>query len=202
MKRLALALTAATALSCAAVAQTTAPAQNPPTSAPATQPQQRSTDAAHPMFQMKQGEWRTSKLIGLNVYNNDDKIGDINELIVGKDGKIDAVVIGVGGFLGMGEHDVAVPFEKVKFLEEPRRTAAARTDDRTARTDARPAGTAPAAGTTAERRDAATTGTVATTPPARDGAARTDTYRGYPDHAEVAMTKDQLKALPQVRYSR
>jgi sporulation protein YlmC with PRC-barrel domain len=202
MKRLTLALTAATALSCAAVAQTTAPAQNPPTSAPATQPQQRSTDAAHPMFQMKQGEWRTSKLIGLNVYNNDDKIGDINELIVGKDGKIDAVVIGVGGFLGMGEHDVAVPFEKVKFLEEPRRTAAARTDDRTARTDARPAGTAPAAGTTAERRDAATTGTVATTPPARDGAARTDTYRGYPDHAEVAMTKDQLKALPQVRYSR
>ena len=200
MKRLTLGLAAATALSCAAVAQTTAPAQTP-SSAPASTTAPQRSDAAHPIFQMKQGEWRSSKLIGLNVYNGDDKIGDINEVIVGKDGKIDAVVVGVGGFLGMGEHDVAVPFDKVKFLEEPRRTA-----DRTARSDTRPAGTAPAPTTTtatnAERRDATTTGTVATNPPARDSATRTDTYRGYPDHAEVAMSKDQLKALPQVRYNR
>ena len=57
----------------------------------------------------KEGQWRSSKLIGVNVYNdNNDKIGDIQELIVDKSGKIDEVVLGVGGFLGMGEHYVAV----------------------------------------------------------------------------------------------
>jgi sporulation protein YlmC with PRC-barrel domain len=56
-------------------------------------------------------EWRSSKLIGLNVYNqSNEKVGDINDLILGPDGKIANAVIGVGGFLGMGEKLVAVPF--------------------------------------------------------------------------------------------
>jgi sporulation protein YlmC with PRC-barrel domain len=73
----------------------------------------------------KEGQWRSSKLIGVNVYNdNNDKIGDIQELIVDKSGKVDNVVLGVGGFLGMGEHYVAVPMEKLKWVDEPVRTAA------------------------------------------------------------------------------
>ena len=193
-----LAVVGVAAVSWAALAQTTPPAQPAPAS-PATTGQRPAADAK-PMFQMKQGQWRSSKLTGLSVYNNDDKIGDINELIVGKDGKIEAVVIGVGGFLGLGEHNAAVPFDKVKFVEEPRRTAA-RTDDRTARPDNRAAVTTPSATATAPP---ATTGTVAANPPtapARDNmrVAAADTYRGYPDHAIVNMTKDQLKALPQVR---
>ena len=40
-------------------------------------------------------------------------------MLTDKNGKITAVVIGVGGFLGVGEHLVAVPFEKVKFSTEP-----------------------------------------------------------------------------------
>ena len=36
-----------------------------------------------------------------------------------KSGNIKAVVIGVGGFLGVGEHLVAIPFDKVKFVNEP-----------------------------------------------------------------------------------
>jgi sporulation protein YlmC with PRC-barrel domain len=150
---------------------------------------------------LKQGEWRGSKLTGLTVYNNnDERLGDINELIIGKDGRIESVVLGVGGFLGMGEHDVAVPFGQVKFVEEPRgadRTAA-RSDARPATTaDNRPATTAdnrPA--TTADNRPAATASTTA------PRTADRDTYRGYPDHAVVNMSKDQLKALPEVRYSR
>src|SRR5829696_1898938 len=98
---------------------------------------------------LKQGEWRSSKLTGLTVYNNnDERVGDINELILGRDGRIESIVLGVGGFLGMGEHDVAVPFGQVKFIDEPRgsgRTAA--------RTDARPADR-PA--TTADNRPATT----------------------------------------------
>ena len=44
-----------------------------------------------------------------------EQIGDINNLVVAKDGSIDAVVIGVGGFLGMGEKNVAVPFASLSW---------------------------------------------------------------------------------------
>ena len=58
------------------------------------------------------GEWRASKLIGASVVGPDDKsIGDINELLIAEDGGVDAVVVGVGGFLGIGEKNVAIPFE-------------------------------------------------------------------------------------------
>jgi len=63
------------------------------------------------------GDWRTSKVVGLSVYNdNDQSIGSINDLLTDKSGNIKAVVLGVGGFLGVGAHLVAVPFDKVKFV--------------------------------------------------------------------------------------
>ena len=49
-----------------------------------------------------------------NVYDpNENKIGDIKDVLVDKTGKIVALIVGVGGFLGAGEKDVAVPFEAV-----------------------------------------------------------------------------------------
>src|SRR5947209_6337030 len=67
-----------------------------------------------------QGDWRTSKVVGLNVYNdNNESIGSINDLLTDKSGNIKAAVISVGGFLGVGAHLVAVPFEKLKFVNEP-----------------------------------------------------------------------------------
>ncbi len=61
-------------------------------------------------------EWRSSKLIGLTVYNKaNEKIGDVNDLILGADGKISNAVIGVGGFLGMGEKLVAVAFSDLQL---------------------------------------------------------------------------------------
>src|SRR5689334_24627653 len=66
------------------------------------------------------GNWRASKVVGLSVYNDkNESVGSINDLLTDKNGKIVAVVIGVGGFLGVGEHLVAVPFDKVKFVTEP-----------------------------------------------------------------------------------
>src|SRR5438045_6805315 len=66
------------------------------------------------------GDWRASKLGGLSVYNDkNESIGSINDLLTDKGGNIKAVVIGVGGFLGVGEHLVAVPFDKIKFVSEP-----------------------------------------------------------------------------------
>ena len=50
-----------------------------------------------------------------NVYDPaDNKIGEIMDVLVDRDGKITALIVGVGGFLGMGEKDVAVPFNSVR----------------------------------------------------------------------------------------
>ena len=66
------------------------------------------------------GNWRTSKMVGLSVYNdNNESLGSINDLLADKNGDIKAMVLGVGGFLGVGEHLVVVPFDKVKFADEP-----------------------------------------------------------------------------------
>jgi sporulation protein YlmC with PRC-barrel domain len=68
-----------------------------------------------------------------NVYdNNNNKIGQIVDVLVGKDGKINAFVVGAGGFLGMGKHDVLVPFSAVKMVKEDTRAAA---DNRNAKGD-------------------------------------------------------------------
>lgn len=58
--------------------------------------------------------------IGQAVYNSaDESIGKISDLIMEKDGGITAAVVGVGGFLGIGEKWVAVPFEKVSITQTP-----------------------------------------------------------------------------------
>src|SRR5688572_14130915 len=127
MKHLTVALLGSALVSGATLAQN---APRPASNAPASASQR--TDANKTVM-LKQGEWRGSKLTGLAVYNNnDERVGEINELIVGKDGKLESVVLGVGGFLGIGEHDVAVPFSRVTFVEEPRRAerTTSRTDER------------------------------------------------------------------------
>jgi sporulation protein YlmC with PRC-barrel domain len=54
-----------------------------------------------------------------NVYDpSDAKIGDVDDLLLDKEGRVSAVIIGVGGFLGMGEKDVAVPFNSVRASEK------------------------------------------------------------------------------------
>lgn len=53
-----------------------------------------------------------------NVYDpSDAKIGEISDVLVNKDGKIGAFIVSVGGFLGLGEKDVAVPFDHVHATE-------------------------------------------------------------------------------------
>jgi sporulation protein YlmC with PRC-barrel domain len=76
------------------------------------------------------GEWQASKLIHMNVYNNqNEKIGDIKELMLDKSGKIEDVVIGVGGFLGAGEHDVAVKFDQLKWSNSSSTTGSGQSND-------------------------------------------------------------------------
>ncbi|WP_019997826.1 PRC-barrel domain-containing protein [Aureimonas ureilytica] len=64
-------------------------------------------------------EYLASNLVGDNVYGgattDSDRIGEINNLIVSSDGRVDGIVIGVGGFLGIGQKDVGVPFDNVSM---------------------------------------------------------------------------------------
>lgn len=54
-----------------------------------------------------------------NVYDpQDNKIGDVSDVLLDKSGKVTAVIVGVGGFLGVGEKDIAVPFTALSFAEK------------------------------------------------------------------------------------
>jgi sporulation protein YlmC with PRC-barrel domain len=126
-----------------------------------------------------QGDWRASKVVGLNVYNdNNESLGSINDLLLDKSGNIKAVVLGVGGFLGVGEHLVAVPFDKIKFVDQP--VAYVGTSSTST---SRPA-------------SSTTTGSSSTST-----ATSSKANRWYPDHAVFNATKDELKAMPEFKYS-
>jgi sporulation protein YlmC with PRC-barrel domain len=50
-----------------------------------------------------------------DVYDpNNNKIGEVMDVLLDKSGKVTSLIIGVGGFLGVGEKDVAVPFDAVR----------------------------------------------------------------------------------------
>ena len=137
-----------------------------------------------------QGNWRASKLVGLSVYNdNNESLGSINDLLMDKDGNIKGVVLGVGGFLGVGEHLVAVAFDKIKFVNDPVAYTGVAGGP-----NANAPGTRPAPSTTT---GAASTST--NTAPATAAATRSNPW--YPDHAVVSATKDQLKAMPEFKYA-
>jgi sporulation protein YlmC with PRC-barrel domain len=60
-----------------------------------------------------------SEIIGQNVYtSNNEDIGEVNNLLVGQDGNIQGVIIGVGGFLGLGEKDVVLPMSALTMKDE------------------------------------------------------------------------------------
>lgn len=64
-------------------------------------------------------ELRTSKLVGSNVYNEaNENIGSIEDIVLKSDGAMDEVVLSVGGFLGMGEKFVSVPFSDLKIARD------------------------------------------------------------------------------------
>jgi hypothetical protein len=83
----------------------------------------------------------------------------------------------------MGEHLVAIPFDKIKFVEEPVKTAATLPPP-----NPNPPG--------APSRPASTTTTGAAT-----GSTTTKHNEWYPDHAMFDATKDELKNLPEFKYS-
>jgi sporulation protein YlmC with PRC-barrel domain len=96
---------------------TTPPAMNDNSATVKSQDQvQTPAPAAQPyLAQQSEGQWLATDLIGVTVQNpQGDKLGDVNDLVVADNGPVQAVVIGVGGFLGIGEKSVAVAFDRIQ----------------------------------------------------------------------------------------
>ncbi len=161
-------------LASAAFAQSPAPTATAPAAAPVT--------ASDSSFN---GNWRASKVVGLSVYNDsNESLGSINDLLTDKSGSIKAVVVGVGGFLGVGEHLVAVPFDKIKFSTEPVVTNTA---------------AAGSTGSSGMKPVTSTGGTIGSAPAAPVTTSKPNPW--YPDHAVLSATKDELKGMPEFKYS-
>jgi sporulation protein YlmC with PRC-barrel domain len=99
---------------------TQAPAEAPATStAPSILTAPSAVAGVHFLSRQMPNELLVSDLLGRPAVNADNAtIGDVNDVVTDSSGKAIAVVIGVGGFLGIGEKDVAVPFEDLKFSRD------------------------------------------------------------------------------------
>ncbi|MBZ9718587.1 PRC-barrel domain-containing protein [Mesorhizobium sp. AD1-1] len=114
----------------AAVAPAAAPAVAPsdktaqapaPTTPDASAPDQTKTAAIDKstLTEMPVGEIRADDLKGTTVYGaNDAKVGEIGDVVLAPDKKADAVIVDVGGFLGLGEKEVAVGMDNLKFMTD------------------------------------------------------------------------------------
>ncbi len=217
LNRIGIGLIASTFLAAPVFAQAQAPAQpqgQPPaagTTAPAQMNQGSSAamqgGAVQYVTQNRSDLWRASRLEGINVYNqNNERIGDISEVLVNSQGQVEAVVIGVGGFLGIGERSVAVPFDALQWQQSQDRVAATTgtpgAAGTTGATTMGATGAPGAAGTntamTNNLQQPDTTGTVGTGYRETAG----DRMRDYPERAILPnATKDLLENAPEFRFA-
>jgi sporulation protein YlmC with PRC-barrel domain len=142
----------------------------------------KKVDTADATKMHQEGEWRASKLSGVAVYNEaNEKIGDINDVILDKSGKATNVILGVGGFLGMGEHYVVVKFDQLKWVDQPVRSTST--------------STAPASDTATNVDNTRTTTGSATTT-----STTMINENWYPDRAVLNVNKGQLMSMPEFKY--
>lgn len=143
------------------------------------------TAAKSPVFlEMRQpDQFRSTNLRGTRVYGaNNENIGEINDVLLNRNGQVAAVIIGVGGFLGIGEKDVAVPMSMLLF-----QPGAVEANSTTPPTGSMVSPSSPAT-------EAQSGTTTVPSSPATGAAARHDT--GIPDRLLLKMTKEQLQNAP------
>ena len=84
-------------------------------------------------------ETRASKLVGVSVKNKaGDIIGDINDVVFQENGQISTYIVGVGGFLGVGEKNVGVPYAAINVIKDEKGTRSATLDATKAQLEAAP----------------------------------------------------------------
>jgi len=158
-----------------------APAAQAP-AAPGNAVQNQTQGGAPFVKQQATDQWRAPKLVGVSVYGPDNKkVGAIDDVLIDHNGAVQTVVIGVGGFLGLGKKDVAVPFKEMQWRTEGRVVPA---------TNPPPANSL------------ASTDKPTAPPPSRvTDPAATEASQGYPDKAMLNVTMAQLQAAPDFQYA-
>src|ERR671926_286562 len=82
-------------------------------------PSNTQTGQANALAQQQPDQRLARDILGLSVYNaQDQNIGKVDDLVIDRDNKVIAAVIGVDGFLGIGKHDVAIPIDQLQTREE------------------------------------------------------------------------------------
>jgi sporulation protein YlmC with PRC-barrel domain len=158
------------------------------------------------MTQMQPDMMRGSKLMGTDIYGSDNqKIGDLDDVILDRQGKIQAIVIGVGGFLGIGEKNVAIPYDQVQWMSS--QEVQAQNNQNSGSTTA---GAGGAAGSGTNTAGGMTTASGGANQPATTGAtgAGGTTTAGSsgsndttPARGMVRMTKADLQNAPEFRFN-
>ncbi len=118
LSRLALAALLGSGVATAAFAQT--PSAGNATTAPATHDSRATAANTTPSQRNStltdEGEVRASKLVGSTVYNDhNEKIGSVDDVILGKTNSVDKVILSVGGLLGVGSKLVSVPYSDLRL---------------------------------------------------------------------------------------
>ncbi|WP_313602724.1 PRC-barrel domain-containing protein [Rhizobium sp.] len=196
-KRTISALIISAAIPAAALAQTgntTQPApaapsatEQPSTSAPMTQsPTSEATTAGPFVTVPESGAWRVSDLDGKDVYGaENESIGKINDVLVSQNGSVNAVIVGVGGFLGMGEKNVAVDISALQLGPGDMGNQASAAPEVSGET-------------TASTTTDTTATSAAATPSAETAVADTAVGSdGLPERIVLNVTKQQLEEAPE-----
>lgn len=149
------------------------PAQPPAKQQQATPPAAGQSGAIQFHQQQQPNQWSVQWLSGSNVFNRqDENLGSINDIILDEQGRAVAVVIGVGGFLGMGEKNVAVEFSALDIQPTPQ-----------------------TATTAAGNEPAPTTGQAVPQQAEQSQKAAPDEHRVY-----LNVTREDLKAAPEFQH--
>jgi sporulation protein YlmC with PRC-barrel domain len=149
---------------------------------------QSSATSGQFMTKMETNQIMASDLIGTRVVSaNNESIGDINDVIVDRNGQVMAAVVGVGGFLGIGEKDVAVPFKSLEFISSQQ--AQAMDNSKSGNNNVNTTGSTATTGNTSTSGSgsAGSTNTAANT---------SSSNQNQPERVMLRMTKAELQAAP------
>jgi sporulation protein YlmC with PRC-barrel domain len=161
-----------------------------------------STTTGNFMTERMPNQMLASKLIGMTVVSaNNESIGDVNDVLVDRNGQVQAVVIGVGGFLGIGEKDVAIPFQSVEFtsrtaLSDNRPSTTGATNNPSSTTSTSASNANPSAAGTNPSASSATTGSTGTATAGSNASGS-----GEVDRIVLRMSKADLQNAPAFRTS-
>ena len=113
----------ATAISAGMLSMASAQTAPAPVPAPASTPVPPLAPAVVPSTffneTLQPSSWLASDTMNVSVHNlQKEKIGEVNDLVVDGDGRVVAAIIGIGGFLGMGEKDVAITFKAIRMSRD------------------------------------------------------------------------------------